>query len=49
MKKEDLWRHLRPELYCIFWYLDIRDLAVPRKLYEDEIKSVQNQIKKLND
>ena len=48
-KKTELWCHLRPELYCIFWYLDIRDLLVPKILYEDEIKSVGDQIKKLND
>ena len=22
-KKEDLWLHLKPELYCIFWYINI--------------------------
>ena len=48
-KKDDLWRHLKPELYCIFWYMNIQNLYVPEKLYKDEIKSIADQIKKLSD
>ena len=39
-KKEDVWCHLKPELYCIFWYMNIQNLYVPDKLYKDEIKRV---------
>ena len=48
-KKEDVWCHLKPELYCIFWYMNIQNLYVPDKLYKDEIKRVGDQVKKLNE
>ena len=48
-KKEDMWQVLKPELYCIFWYMNIQSLCVPDKLYKEEIKSLSEQIKKLND
>lgn len=48
-KKEDLWLHLKPELYCIFWYINIQSLHVPEKLYREEIKAVTDSIKKLNE
>ena len=34
-KKEDLWKYLKPEFYCIFWYMNIQNLLVPDKLYKD--------------
>ena len=48
-RKEDVWQMLKPELYCIFWYMNIQNLIVPEKLYKEEIKSLSEQIKKLND
>lgn len=42
VKKEDLWKHLKPEFYCIFWYMNIQSLLVPEKLYKDQIKSVSD-------
>jgi len=48
-KKEDMWRHLKPELYCIFWYMNIQSILVPEQLYKDEIKSVTDQTKRLTD
>jgi len=48
-KKEDLWVHLKPELYTIFWYMNIQNLTVPDKLYNEEIKSINSRINKLNE
>lgn len=48
-KKEDLWVHLKPELYCIFWYMSIQNLTVPEKLYKEEISSISTRITKLNE
>ena len=27
-RKEDAWKILKPELYCIFWYMNIQNLMV---------------------
>ena len=48
-KKEDLWVHLKPELYCIFWNMSIQNLTVPEKLYKEEISSISSRITKLNE
>ena len=47
-KKDDLWKHLKPEFYCIFWYMNIQSLLVPEKAYKELIKKVSDQIKELN-
>lgn len=27
-RKDDVWKILKPELYCIFWYMNIQNLVV---------------------
>ena len=46
-RKEDAWKILKPELYCIFWYMNIQSLLVCEKEYRDEIKKVTEQIEQL--
>ena len=43
-----MWRHLKPELYFVFWYTSIQSLLVPDKLYKEEIKSMADSVKELN-
>ena len=45
-KMDKLWQHLNPELYCIFWYMDVRDFHYPEQLYSKEIKKLQIAEKK---
>ena len=47
MKKEELWKHLRPELYTIFWYMNIQNLIVPEKLYKELIKSIADELQNM--
>ena len=44
-RKEDVWKILKPELYCIFWYMSIQNLVVSEQQYKDEIKKISEQVK----
>eukprot|EP00466_Bigelowiella_natans_P018578 jgi/Bigna1/80425/fgenesh1_pg.71_\ len=38
------WDKISPEFYTVFWEMDRCDLAVPEKLYEDQISKLKAQI-----
>lgn len=46
-KKKDIWKYLKPELYAIFWYLQLKDILVPEKTYKDEINKLNTEIESL--
>lgn len=42
-KKENLWAKIKPELYCIFWYLSIDDLKVDLDAYATCLKEIKDK------
>jgi hypothetical protein len=34
-RKEEVWECLSPELYTIFWYLNLQQLVVPHDTYQE--------------
>lgn len=40
VKKEEVWKFISPELYTIFWYLNLQSLVVPDDIYKEQIKKI---------
>lgn len=34
-KRHDLWQALNPQLYTVFWYMNLQQLVVPEEIYQD--------------
>jgi hypothetical protein len=34
-RKEEVWECLSPELYTIFWYLNLQQLVIPHETYQE--------------
>lgn len=47
IKKNEIWKYLKPELYAIFWYLQLKDILVPEKTYREEINKINTEIESL--
>jgi len=43
-KKEEVWKSMRPELYTIFWYINLQSLVVPEAQYKQELKRINDQM-----
>jgi hypothetical protein len=43
-RKEEVWDCLSPELYTIFWYLNIQQLIVPHETYQEQIAKLKKQV-----
>ena len=43
-RKEEVWRSMPQEIYCIFWYASLQDLLVPSKHYKEEIESISKKV-----
>jgi hypothetical protein len=37
---QEVWTILNPQLYTIFWYINLQQLVVPDKIYQEQIKNV---------
>jgi len=44
-----IWKDLSPDMYLIFWFLQLDKIYIPEELYKNKIKEIQNEIKKLTD
>jgi THO complex subunit 2 len=43
-RKSEVWDCLSPELYTIFWYLNIQQLIVPHETYQEQITKLKKQV-----
>jgi len=43
-RKDEVWDCLSPELYTIFWYLNLQQLLVPHDTYQDQITKLKKQV-----
>jgi len=39
-----VWDAISPELYAIFWYMQLQDISVPKERYDEEITKLNNEI-----
>jgi hypothetical protein len=39
-KRDQIWQYMKPEIYCIFWYLSLSNLFVPESQYQEEIERI---------
>jgi THO complex subunit 2 len=44
LKKDSIWKSLKPEIYFIFWFMSLQNLVVCEQVYKDEIKRINEQI-----
>eukprot|EP01022_Parablepharisma_sp_SALTPOND_P003062 TRINITY_DN1121_c0_g1_i1.p1 TRINITY_DN1121_c0_g1~~TRINITY_DN1121_c0_g1_i1.p1 ORF type:complete len:867 (-),score=104.28 TRINITY_DN1121_c0_g1_i1:1480-4080(-) len=43
-KVENIWDSISPELYAIFWYLQLQDIVVPKERYDEEISKLNAEV-----
>lgn len=46
-QKQDVWKYISPELYCIFWYMSLPTLVVPTECYQNQIQGIHTQMETL--
>jgi THO complex subunit 2 len=46
-RKEEVWDCLSPELYTIFWYLNLQQLMVPHETYQEQIAKLKKQVEEI--
>jgi hypothetical protein len=46
---KEIWKYISPQLYFIFWSLQLKDIYAPINIYEKEIEKNKKDIEKSND
>ena len=47
LRKDGVWRCIKPEIYFIFWFMTIQNLVACDQSYKEEIKRIGDQIDEL--